>query len=780
MLKLSPRLERLKNRLYHKDYWQENPWYFADVNILEQNGYEHLSSEPIPIRKAYALQYVAENLPIKIYDDELIVGNPNQNSVEFGMSVPKYLTNQERKFLAGNGLSEQSLFGHHPPCWSSLLRLGVLGLAQEIKQHIHREKRSSHPDEDRLIEWQAMLVSLDALEIYAKRCAAEAARLENIVTDKERKQELRRMKETCLRVPYHPAQSLQEALQSYWILYTVMNSGGEFLPLGRIDQYFGVFYERDIASGKLTEMDATDLLGSFLVKCNEKNVLDAKLMHDHREIGFLSPTVWYVSPEQQQEFRKVNQEHYWHDDEAEDSEHNKFYGQETNNRMMTCVVGGVDEQGHDATNAATYRLIELVQAMKLLMPTMGVRIHRDTPERLLRLVADVLRYGQGEPIIYNDEAIIPEYERIGIPAADARGYSSDGCWETVFPGQSNFVYSFIFVLQCLEWTLNRGIGFKSGRKDGVDVGSLESFSDFACLYEAFLQQVNFYMEAQWAEMVRSLGLTGIAAPDPLFSALSASCREQGRDYYRQGAKYQLRMLLCTGFADTIDSLYTIRELVYVQHRLTLGELVQAMKDNWRGHERLRAYIINRLPKYGNDAAGPDELAVRFLRDYSSKIRELRGRNEKIILTGGIGTFHVYAALGDMTGASANGRWAYDALAPNYSPVPGSDQKGPLCVIKSATKADLSELMAGTPIDIAINANEFQGDSGIGRLRDLILDFCDVGGQIMTITSSSVEELKDAKCHPEKHRGLRVRMGGLSAYFIQLAPEQQDKIIARFR
>lgn len=239
------------------------------------------------------------------------------------------------------------------------------------------------------------------------------------------------------------------------------------------------------------------------------------------------------------------------------------------------------------------------------------------------------------------------------------------------------------------------------------------------------------------------------------------------------------MLLCAGFADTIDSLYAIRELVYVQHRLTLGELVQAMKDNWRGHERLQAYIIHRLPKYGNDAEGPDALAVHFLRDYSAKVRELRSRNKKIVLTGGIGTFHIYAALGNMTGASANGRWAYDALAPNYSPVPGNEQKGPLCVIKSATKADLSELMAGTPIDIAINANEFQGDSGIGRLRDLILDFCDVGGQIMTITSSSIEELKDAQYHPEKHKGLRVRMGGLSAYFIQLAPEQQDKIIARF-
>ena len=116
---------------------------------------------------------------------------------------------------------------------------------------------------------------------------------------------------------------------------------------------------------------------------------------------------------------------------------------------------------------------------------------------------------------------------------------------------------------------------------------------------------------------------------------------------------------------------------------------------------------------------------------------------------------------------------------NYSPVAGADLKGPASVFKSISKPDLKRYYAGTPVDISVNSNEFAGDAGVERLKDLIEAFCAMGGQIMTITSTNVEDLKDAKIHPENHRDLRVRMGGLSAYFIAMAPAQQDNIIKRF-
>jgi formate C-acetyltransferase len=146
---------------------------------------------------------------------------------------------------------------------------------------------------------------------------------------------------------------------------------------------------------------------------------------------------------------------------------------------------------------------------------------------------------------------------------------------------------------------------------------------------------------------------------------------------------------------------------------------------------------------------------------------------------GIGTFENYAVLGRGIAASADGRTAGDQLAPNYSPNPGVDVKGPTAVIKSITKPILLKYYSGCPLDLSINSNEFEGEAGVDRLNGLIKSFCDLGGQILTVTSTNVEDLKDAKNNPEAHKDLRVRMGGLSAYFIAMSPVQQDNIIKRF-
>ena len=204
-----------------------------------------------------------------------------------------------------------------------------------------------------------------------------------------------------------------------------------------------------------------------------------------------------------------------------------------------------------------------------------------------------------------------------------------------------------------------------------------------------------------------------------------------------------------------------------------------LTTNWQGHERLRLLRMNRVPKFGNDDDYVDQIAVRMLKDFEERVQTWQGKHPKVKFPCGIGTFENYAVLGRDTAASANGREAWGALAPNYSPVAGTDLSGPLSVFNSIAKPDLKRFYAGTPVDIAVNANEFTGDAGVDRLKALIETFCEVGGQVMTITSTSVEELKDAKVHPENHKDLRVRMGGLSAYFIAMAPAQQDNIIARF-
>ena len=226
------------------------------------------------------------------------------------------------------------------------------------------------------------------------------------------------------------------------------------------------------------------------------------------------------------------------------------------------------------------------------------------------------------------------------------------------------------------------------------------------------------------------------------------------------------------------ALAAIEEGVFRRGRLTMGELCRALEDNFTGHPRIRAELV-KAPKFGNDDDYVDQIASRLMKDLENRVDYWRRHQDMIKFPVGVGTFEHYAALGRPIWASADGRYAADAIAPNYSPQPGYDAEGPTAIFKSISKPDLLKYYCGCPVDISLNANEFEGELGIDRLKSLIKSFCDLGGQILTVTSTTVADLKDAKVNPEQHQGLRVRMGGLSAYFIAMAPVQQDNIIKRF-
>jgi len=773
--KLSDRLKNLNQRLHEYDFSLPVHWYFNDVNILLDNKkYQALKKEPIAIRKAYSLQYIAEHLPVIIHADELVVGVPSYNSGEFGMCIPQYLTTAERKLFQQYGLSETSMFGHHPPSWNKIITYGVVGIRGEIEKELQGCLKN---DSEKIIEYRAMLIALDALVIYAHRYATELMQKAQGCTNFIRKKELLQVADICRKVPLQPAESLQEAVQSYWFTYTILNSGGEFIPLGRLDQYFYRYYQEDIQSGRLTKAEAEDIIGSFLIKCNEGVRLEHKKTKKHCNIGF---TAWSVTHLTENDIENLlTEDGAWHSSEDDNANNNYAFGQNANNKMMTCILGGENYLRQSEINEISYLILGLKSQMNLLFPTLGVRIGSNTPKVFLDYVSSILLINKGEPLIYNDESIIPGYISMGISREDASTYSSDGCWETLIPGKSEFIFQQPNLLKCLEWTLNRGIGIKSQQKESVDTGELLSFSTFEQLYQAYKQQMDVCMENMYNNFIRNYGISSLVAPDPLFSALVDDCIKNGKDIYNGGGKYRFRALIAAGLADTVDSLVAIRDVVYEKQRVTLEELNAALHMNWQGYERLRAYIINRVEKFGNDDDKSDCLAEHILHDYTTKLQELREKDCRIILVGGIGTFHFYPQFGREVAASANGRYSYEAIAPNYSPVPGFDKNGPTSVIKSITKPDLQELFVGTPVDISLNKTEFVGRSGIERLSSMIRSFCDLGGNIMSIAFNDIEEMKDAQIHPEKHKNLMVRMGGLSAYFISLAPQQQKNIIKRF-
>ncbi len=783
MMELTERLKKLQDRLFNVEYKDPGIWHFQGVNILDLEGNDFMKNDPVVVRKAYAHQHICRYLPAQIKPDELIVGRPNQNSVGWGSVIPKYFTKDEQEIAARYELDECSVWGHHPPAYDKMIRLGVVGVKAEIEEALNQQLASTRPDEMAIAEYRAMMIALDGLVIFAQRHADEALKQATVCTDAARRADLMKIYEVCKRVPRYPARNLHEALQSYWFTYSIVNSGGEFIPLGRADQYLYPYYKQDVESGAITREDAAELIGSFLVKCNERIIIDTKKAENHFSFGLFSQGVVLSDEEAQSKINGTGgfaqRALMWQENEDVNSEANFNYGQSGNDWLMNCMVGGVDAQGKDATNDVSYLFVDLMHSMSLLFPTLGARVHKGTPKAFLELVARVLRYGQGEPMIYVDENIIPGLVELGVPLEEARDYCNDGCWETLLPGKSHFSYAHVMNLRCLEHVLFRGKNLSNGEQDGLDTGDPCAFADFNELYDAYVKQMNDRIDFQCERRLENFGLSYMIAPDPLFSSITNDCVKKGRDISQDGARYVFHLILMTGLSNTVDSLAVIKKLVYEEQRVTMQELLDALRDNWVGHEKLHAMVQNAVPKFGNDNDYVDDIAVRLLRDFEARVVWWRDKQDKIMYPCGIGTFENYAVLGRDIGASPDGRSFGEQLAPNYSPVPGVDVEGPTAAIKSITKPDLKRFYCGTPLDISLNSNEFVGEEGVQRLADVILTFCDLGGQILTITSTNVEDLKDAKVHPEKHRNLRVRMGGLSAYFIAMAPAQQDNIIKRF-
>lgn len=318
--------------------------------------------------------------------------------------------------------------------------------------------------------------------------------------------------------------------------------------------------------------------------------------------------------------------------------------------------------------------------------------------------------------------------------------------------------------------------FTAARRAGKTDSCLKSFDDF---YAYFLKLLEATVIKEIRTRLMTIEHRAAIAPSPLLSAFMDDCVERGEEYSVGGARYHMFGTYLTGFANCVDSLAVIKKLVFEDKLYTLEQIAEVTRTNFEGNEQLRQYAMNRVPKFGNDNGYVDSIAVRLLDDFTSIIERLRTTEAKgLILGEGIATFEFFAKWGHDVGASADGRKSQEPVASNFSPAHGADAMGPTATIRSITAADLRAYMMGAPLDIEINPEDVKGEQGLNRMVALIKGFKEHGGLILTITGTNREKLLAAQREPEKYRNLRVRMGGLSAYFVTLSKEMQNSIIKR--
>lgn len=529
--------------------------------------------------------------------------------------------------------------------------------------------------------------------------------------------------ENLKRVPFVPATNFYEAVQSLWFTFAFIRLCGNWPGIGRIDYLLGDYLKKDLACGTLSLDEAREILAHFFIKGCE----------------------W------------IN---------------GQYIGSGDAQHYQNILLAGIDENGNEVTNEVTYLVLDILEELGISDFPTTVRISRNTDEKLLRRVGEVMRYGGGILAIYNEDLIIEALMKDGYEEREARKFANDGCWEVQIPGKTFFIYSPFDSLQILQ------------RNTLKEYNGEVDFSDFEALYTQYREDLQLNV----SEICKSRRgqFVGFDAhtkdwkwteqpPCTVVSLFEEGCIEKGQSYLEGGPIYNITSPHIGGLADTVNSLYAIKKLVFDEKKLTLAELLKILRNNWEGEETLRQYVLNRYVYYGNDNDEVDEIAARLLSDFADICVSFNGKCG-YDFPAGVSTFGRQLEWSINRLASPHGRKQGEVLAANASPTPNTDKDGATAIIRSYCKADLSKLATGAALDIKLLPSSVEGEDGLQALIALMRGFVFLGGFFMQPDVVDASLLRMAQEHPEDYQTLSVRVSGWNARFVTLNKEWQDMVI----
>ncbi len=449
-------------------------------------------------------------------------------------------------------------------------------------------------------------------------------------------------------------------------------------------------------------------------------------------------------------------------------------------RAWNLCLSGSDENWNDDTNELTYAILKLAAQKKYNTPNITLRVHRNTPEKLWDAIVETLSSGIGMPALYNDEVVCPALEKIGIPACDSHLYCMNGCNQIDIMAKSHMGLEDgeVIFAKCLEYALYNGQNpMNEYRPESIPTGDAQDFETYEEFERAVLRQIEYvtYITCQTANSFQHK--RGIYEPHPLRSCLIEGCIEKGKDYRNGGPIYGHGQILAEAIADTGDSMYAVKKLVYDEKKYTMAQLIEALKANFEGYEELRHDFMS-CDKFGNDKDGVDEITVRVLNRYLTVLK----RNKTYrggVFTGGCSPFSRAAGYGRCIGALPNGKLNRAPLiADCIGAVPGEDVNGPTALMKSVLKYNHVDNGSGFIFQTKFEKKMMLTEKGRESLKALAKAYFAGGGQQFTATVIDPQELLDALENPGEHKNLIVRVGGYSDHFVNLDSGLQESVIKR--
>ena len=531
--------------------------------------------------------------------------------------------------------------------------------------------------------------------------------------------------ELMRKVPRHPCTSFREAVQAFYMQHIVVmreNPFGGNGP-GRLDYYLWPYLKADLEAGRCSLEEARELIDELFLRIDER----------------------------------VHEWDGW---------------------VEAIVAGGTNPDGSSSVNPLTYMMIRSIMDLNITHPSVYVRLPENPPEELLDICAEYMTSGNNRAQILYDPAVIGALQKRGAPFEDAVEYACGGCMEVGIQGMtSDFLYiGWQNTAKMLELMVTGGICLKTGRRiDGFKAtGSLTAYGSFEAFYQDFIAEADRLTKIYLHEQDIYSEYAQKNRPSYLISSMIDNCMERGRNMHGGGARYHDYGGTHLAMPNVADGLFAIKKAVFEDKICTPNELIEALKANFKGYESLQSRL-RRLPKYGMDNEQADEMARRVMRDfsnmYASYTTRFGGKGKPVILT-----FVWAPEAAAVLGATPDGRNAGETVAHGVTPQSSSMTEGITAAINSCGKMPFECFSGGA-------SSMWDLDSSLATpavLKALIKSFIENGGQIFQGNTTPVEELIEAKKHPERYGHLMVRVGGYSARFVNLQESLQDDIIARIR
>ncbi len=778
---LTQRIVRLNDKVRNTD-----PTIDLDRARLFTEFYSRPSMDNYILRRAKAFQYFLENRKIFIDEDSQIAGHPGDRfqAVPLHPDVTKWLYDdfdtldnritdhlhfnspEEKEELReivtkwhGNtfgdfaakledsdvqdmiealvfthGVSNQSTMNHTPD-YDNLIKYGYRHYIDICKEKLANHVCNDVYDMEQRINWEAMIIVMEAIINFAHRYADLAEEQAASCTDEKRKQELLNMAEACRTVPEYAPKTFLQGVQLVWFthLAIVQEAVGGDHCLGRFDQYMFPFFEKESAEGK-DEVYFQELIHEFKLKIAE---------------------LWNIR--QYRESIAVPGCPLW----------------------MHVMLGGVKENGKDACNELTNVFLRCLLDLQTDEPCISFRFHKNVNEETFRLAIQAARDTGGHPAFYNDDAAITYLLSLGFTLKEARNWGICGCIEPVVMGITDFQTNSgnFNVNKVLEITLHNGYDPVTKKQLGIKTGDPRDFKTIEEVKKAFEAQLDFFIDRFIAMSNTTLAGHAFTFPTITASCFSRGCIEKGKMLQQKGSDHHYTTISIASMANLIDSFAAMEECVYNKHYLSMDQLLNLMDTNFEGQENMRQLLINKAPKFGNNIEQADKYGEWFVDTMDRSIKRYKDAH------GGQWTsLHatvVYnVAMGKTVGAMPDGRLAFSPLADNASPMIGMDVNGPTAVVNSLAACDEQLPQSGMLLNQRFDPTIAAGEKGLDIIETVFRAHFAQGGYHIQINVLDDETLRAAQKEPEKYKDIIVRVAGYSAYFVELGEEIQNNIIAR--